>query len=469
MTLENGSVYTLSYCCHPHSESVQCSCDCHDENSAAKENLNKYHVNIVDGDYVFEADLKLASSEPQTPNVVASTRKSAALSYDKIKELMDRYPLGLRPYFEAQRIRQVNREARSVINVMHGIVDDFYLNLLDWGKLGIIALGSSQNVVLINSADPEAWPITQLNSGNEERPEPENLCTSLKWSPEGDKLAVGIRNGNVQIWDLETRVKVRELNAHMQRVSVIDWAPIDQILTTASRDKSILIHDLRNPDSRAVVATFSRHKQEICGLKWRDPNLHSVDEIRQQSPPDENTPTEESGDQESNVDDDGTRISNLFEDELRRTFSTPARNVSQTKAMAIKTLNSVLNQSSCDATDTMASTFVPGSKPILASGGNDNKVFIWELGYETPIMRLSVHSVSEKLFRLFRRLPSRRWHGRRCQNLFSQPEEEPMTAPSVYGIYHVNANWLHMRPNLKYVISSGLMQPWKSSQPMATR
>jgi cell division cycle 20-like protein 1 (cofactor of APC complex) len=55
------------------------------------------------------------------------------------------------------------------------------------------------------------------------------------------------------------------LNGHCGRIGAIAWNN-NNILATGSRDKNILLHDIRINNS--VVNRFTGHKQEVCGLKW---------------------------------------------------------------------------------------------------------------------------------------------------------------------------------------------------------
>ncbi|CAM9126513.1 unnamed protein product, partial [Discosporangium mesarthrocarpum] len=54
------------------------------------------------------------------------------------------------------------------------------------------------------------------------------------------------------------------LGGHTARVGTLAWKR--HILSSGSRDTTILQHDIRLP--RHKVATFVGHQQEVCGLKW---------------------------------------------------------------------------------------------------------------------------------------------------------------------------------------------------------
>lgn len=79
-----------------------------------------------------------------------------------------------------------------------------------------------------------------------------------------DKLAIGLDNGDVEIWDTNTRKYIRTLNGHTQRISSLSWN--QNILSTGSLDSQIINHDVR--DMNHIVSRFTDHTKEVCGLKW---------------------------------------------------------------------------------------------------------------------------------------------------------------------------------------------------------
>jgi cell division cycle 20-like protein 1, cofactor of APC complex len=54
------------------------------------------------------------------------------------------------------------------------------------------------------------------------------------------------------------------MTGHSARVGAIAWK--DNILSSGSRDRSILHRDIRQADG--IVTKLTAHRQEVCGLKW---------------------------------------------------------------------------------------------------------------------------------------------------------------------------------------------------------
>lgn len=138
------------------------------------------------------------------------------------------------------------------------LMDDYYLNLLDWGVSNVLAVALGQALYLWNA---ELGTIKELcQSSNEE-----DYITSVKFVAEGGTfLAVGTAFAETQLWDIEAGKILRTMKGHNDRVSSLCWN--EHILTSCGRDSLIINHDVRVADH--VVNKLVGHEQEICGLAW---------------------------------------------------------------------------------------------------------------------------------------------------------------------------------------------------------
>ncbi|KAH3670341.1 hypothetical protein WICMUC_004837 [Wickerhamomyces mucosus] len=136
------------------------------------------------------------------------------------------------------------------------LVDDFYLNLLDWGSQDILGVGLGSSVYLWNASSGSVEKLCDL--GNNDK------ISSLSWIGAGTHIAVGTKNGAVQIWDAATSKCTRTMTGHTSRASSLAWN--EHILTSGSRDRTILHRDVRQPEHYMKVINY--HNQEVCGLKW---------------------------------------------------------------------------------------------------------------------------------------------------------------------------------------------------------
>lgn len=135
--------------------------------------------------------------------------------------------------------------------------DDYYLNLLDWSVNNFLAVGLSSSVYLWESTTGSVSRLCDLGSNF--------TVTSVSWVNDGNHLAVGSNNGTVQIWDASQQSLVHSYTGHTARVGVI--TKTSQGFVSGSRDKSILMRDLRIKDSTSF-RKLDGHTQEVCGLKW---------------------------------------------------------------------------------------------------------------------------------------------------------------------------------------------------------
>eukprot|EP00753_Platysulcus_tardus_P005725 PLAT13652.1.p1 GENE.PLAT13652.1~~PLAT13652.1.p1 ORF type:complete len:534 (-),score=121.46 PLAT13652.1:83-1684(-) len=134
--------------------------------------------------------------------------------------------------------------------------DDYYLNLIDWSSQNVLAVGLGPCVYLWNAATSTVTKLCDLAAGES--------VAGLSWAESGKYLAVGTRSGRVHVWDSAKGVRLRCLLGHDARCGSLDWK--GPILATGSRDRSILLRDMRLKDP--ITSRLSGHRQEVCGLRW---------------------------------------------------------------------------------------------------------------------------------------------------------------------------------------------------------
>lgn len=136
------------------------------------------------------------------------------------------------------------------------LVDDFYLNLVDWGSQNILGVGLGSCVYLWQAKNGTVGKLCDLGT--------DDSVTSLSWIKRGTHLAVGTKKGLVQIWDAEKCKRVRTMTGHDMRAGSLAWN--EHVLSSGSRDRTILHRDVRIPEH--YIKRLTGHKQEVCGLKW---------------------------------------------------------------------------------------------------------------------------------------------------------------------------------------------------------
>ena len=139
------------------------------------------------------------------------------------------------------------------------LVDNYYLNLLDWSCNNVVAVALHPTGCFWDAASRNIEELMTVDTTEDD------YVTSVSWVKEGGGyLAVGTNGAEVQLWDCEKMKQVRSMKGHTARVGALDWNK--HILSSGSRDSSIMHHDVRVRDHH--VSTLVGHTQEVCGLKW---------------------------------------------------------------------------------------------------------------------------------------------------------------------------------------------------------
>ncbi|TYI63938.1 hypothetical protein E1A91_D09G050500v1 [Gossypium mustelinum] len=138
------------------------------------------------------------------------------------------------------------------------LMDDFYLNLLDWGSSNVLAIALGNTVYLWDASYSSTSELVTIDDDN-------GPVTSVSWAPDGRHIAIGLNNSEVQLWDSASNRQLRTLRGcHRSRLGSMAWN--SHILTTGGMDGMIVNNDVRIRSH--VVKTYRGHRQEVCGLKW---------------------------------------------------------------------------------------------------------------------------------------------------------------------------------------------------------
>ncbi|KAI2471347.1 WD domain-containing protein [Annulohypoxylon bovei var. microspora] len=184
--------------------------------------------------------------------------KPAPPESSKPIDLRQQYNRPLKPAnaSSAQFRRRIATAPERVLDAP-GLIDDYYLNLLDWSSGNQVAIGLERNVY-VWSADEGSVSCLMETS-------PDTYVSSVKWSGDGAYVGVGLGSGEVQIWDVAEGQKVRSMFGHDTRVGVMGWNK--HLLSTGARSGLVYNHDVRIAEHK--VAELVSHTSEVCGLEWR--------------------------------------------------------------------------------------------------------------------------------------------------------------------------------------------------------
>jgi len=155
-----------------------------------------------------------------------------------------------------QSTRHIPQTAEKILDAP-GLMDDFYLNVLDWSVGNTLAIGLEKDIFLLNATTGDIQQISPIQSA-------EGYVSSVSWAADGVHLAVGTSDNEIQLWDVQAGRKLRTMGGHNARVSCLTWN--NGIITSSGRDAAILNHDVSQ--RQHVISRFLGHEREVCGLKW---------------------------------------------------------------------------------------------------------------------------------------------------------------------------------------------------------
>lgn len=167
-------------------------------------------------------------------------------------------------------IRKINSKPYKILNAPN-LMDDFYLNLVDWSSKNDIAVGLGNSVHLYTTNQTQENILFTYNNNSSINGSNNNIdkyVSSLIISQDGELLAVGNSEGFIEIYDINTQKIVTSFGGHESRIGVVAWN--NNIISSGSKDCNILNRDYRcnNLNSNNIINKLSLHNQEVCGLKW---------------------------------------------------------------------------------------------------------------------------------------------------------------------------------------------------------
>ncbi|KJZ71475.1 hypothetical protein HIM_09114 [Hirsutella minnesotensis 3608] len=234
-----------------------------DEAAAALEGLNINNDNETEN-YTKPSPNTVAyqDSLANACGVNLSTRilefKPAPPESSKPIDLRKQYnrPLKSAAASSAQLRRRIATAPERVLDAP-GLIDDYYLNLLDWSSGNQVAIGLERSVYVWSADEGSVSCLLESPA--------DTYVSSVKWSDDGAYVGVGLGTGEIQIWDVAESQKIRSMFGHDTRVGVMGWSK--HLLSTGARSGLVFNHDVRVAEHK--VAELVSHTSEVCGLEWR--------------------------------------------------------------------------------------------------------------------------------------------------------------------------------------------------------
>jgi len=152
--------------------------------------------------------------------------------------------------------RKISPEPERILDAPN-LSDNPFYNPIDWGSKNILSVCLGPYDYLWNYNNLE----TNLLSKNINEVE---YCTS-NFMENGICIALGLDNGEIELWDIEKRIKIRNLSGHDMRVGTLAWNGYN--LFSGSKDTTILGHDVRIKNN-VIMKLAKGHTKEISTIKW---------------------------------------------------------------------------------------------------------------------------------------------------------------------------------------------------------
>ena len=206
----------------------------------------------------------LASTIFPTEGCQQSKKVLQVIQQEKIVKSAVVATLPIRRNRKVASVKQVTARAPQVAErVLDApcIVDDYHLCLIDWSTwANTLAVSLNDTVYTWDAATGVSNELLSLEDDS-------NPISCVKWIQEGGVIGLGTsNNGLVKLWDATRGKRLRQMTGHTDRVCTMEWN--QHIITTGSRDGTILHHDVRV--KKQVVGRIAPgfHKSEICTVTY---------------------------------------------------------------------------------------------------------------------------------------------------------------------------------------------------------
>ncbi|XP_076948433.1 cell division cycle 20.5, cofactor of APC complex-like [Bidens hawaiensis] len=219
-------------------------------NYPPKSNFSKEYRRIMEGNLTLDSE-----GRPFRLLVFRGSPKSSRKSIKYVDEIRRDDEENFQNKHHINQQRKLPKKETKMLDAPL-IRDDFYMNVMDWGKNNILAIALGQELYLWNPVN-QAVDCLLSTEGSNDRP------SSISWSHDGKTLAVGLSQSQIQLFDSQTSTLINRLEGHHAMVGATSWN--GHILTSGS-SQAILNHDVRVGNS--LVSCLKAHRNQVCGLKW---------------------------------------------------------------------------------------------------------------------------------------------------------------------------------------------------------
>lgn len=152
------------------------------------------------------------------------------------------------------RLRKISSNPERVLDAP-GFIDDFYLNLISWSSTNFLAIALDRSLYIWNAGTGSVSLLTECST----------MITSIRWSEDSSYLSIGKNDGSIEIWDLETNLKLRTMNLNYGiRCASQSWN--NHLILTGLKSGEILVNDVRIKNN--IISNLKNHIGEVCSIEF---------------------------------------------------------------------------------------------------------------------------------------------------------------------------------------------------------
>ena len=223
----------------------------HNNNGFNLNNNKKEKLNLVEKEeeIILSANTFTARRRNSCKEIISEVRALYENNFNCLHQLIS-------TDFEYETLRKIPQEPERILDAPN-LTDNFFYNPLDWGSKNILSVCLGSYSYLWNYNNLETNLLTQNKNDIE-------YCTS-NFMDNGVCIALGLNDGDIELWDIEKKRKIRNLKGHKDRVGTLAWNGYN--LYSGSKDTNILSHDVRIKNN-IVMRLTGGHNKEVCNIKW---------------------------------------------------------------------------------------------------------------------------------------------------------------------------------------------------------
>lgn len=151
------------------------------------------------------------------------------------------------PRYERISNRTIDNKPFKILDAP-GMMDDYYLNLLDWTEEDLVTIGLGDTVYTYNY---QTKAVGDIFTGS-------SYISSIKSSK--SIISLALSNGEIILYDTHRQTESCRFKQHDKRIASLAWS--ENLLYSGDKEGKIICRDIRTSE----YLVLSGHTQEICGL-----------------------------------------------------------------------------------------------------------------------------------------------------------------------------------------------------------